>query len=158
MSTRPNHVTTRRSGRSVATLVTATVAGVLLLTGTAGADVTEKRAPSRSSYIARADSICGDVSDQIDSVIAGLGDAPSDEDALAAVGQLIDLSRAELRQLRALTPPKGDAKKVAKIYRAVEKAFDKIEADPSKLFAEPSPLAKAQKLASSYGFEVCGQG
>ena len=52
----------------------------------------------------------------------------------------------------------GDAKKVAKIYRAVEKAFDKIEADPSKLFAEPSPLAKAQKLASSYGFEVCGQG
>ena len=60
-------------------------------------------------------------------------------------------------KLRALTPPRGDVKKVDKIFDAMDAGWAEVEAHPSSLTDEPGPLAKATKLASAYGFEVCGR-
>ncbi len=61
-------------------------------------------------------------------------------------------------KLRALTPPVGDVKRVAKIFDAMDAGWAEVEQHPSSLTEEPSPLAKATKLASAYGLQVCGRG
>ena len=109
-------------------------------------------------YVERADAICRQTMERTDAVVEDLGLDPSDADAQAAVDEIVGLSRAEVRKLRALTPPKGDARCLDRLYDAVEHGIDRIEADPERLFDEPGPMARATTLASAYGLEVYGRG
>ncbi len=43
-------------------------------------------------------------------------------------------------------------------YRAMERASDRVEAEPPLVVEEPGPFTKATRLADSYGFEACGRG
>ena len=133
----------------------AVAAGTLLVTGVAAAAT---GAPSHDAYIERADRICSRTTDKIDAVVEDVGLSPTDAEARAAVDQVVALTRKEIDKLRALTPPRGDAKQVDRIYDAVERAIDRVEAKPSSLFDEPSPFARAGRLADAYGFEDCGKG
>jgi hypothetical protein len=110
-------------------------------------------APSRETYIDRADAICDATVKKTDRVVEDLG-----FEGRSAATRIVALARAEVRELRSLTPPKGDAVAVTKIYDAIDRGFDRIEADPSVIDDEPGPLARATKLAKAYGLEVCGRG
>ena len=65
--------------------------------------------------------------------------------------------RRQGEEIAELGVPSGDEAEVEAIVAAVEGAADELEETPSLLFGEKNPLAKATKLAGSYGFKVCGE-
>jgi membrane protease YdiL (CAAX protease family) len=143
---------TAGAARRAAPLVASAVASIVLLAAvtTSAAAAT---APSRDTYIDRADAICDATVKKTDRVVEDLG-----FEGRKAATRIVALARSEVRELRSLTPPKGDAAAVTKIYDAIDRGFDRIEADPSVIDDEPGPLARATKLAKAYGLEVCGRG
>jgi len=115
-------------------------------------------APSRETYIERADASCQRTTDKTDAVVEDLGFTPTEAEARAAAAKIVALARAELRKLRALSAPPADAQRVEKIEAAIEHAVDRIERQPHLLVEEPTPFVKATKLADAYGLDVCGRG
>ncbi len=144
------------SGRVAVTVTAVVLLLAVPLVGVAGARVAS--APSRDTYVERADAICQRTTDKTDAVVEDLGFTPSDDEARAAAVKLVALARTELRQLRALAMPSGDARELSRIYLTMERAWDRVERAPHVLTEEPSPLAKATRFADAYGFEVCGRG
>jgi membrane protease YdiL (CAAX protease family) len=146
---------TRTRWRATVTAVVAVLAtaGVVGLAGTAAAKTVD-----RDSYIERADAICSMTVDDVDAIIEDVGLDPSDEDARAAGRKVLALGRVELEELRALPAPPKDSARIATIYEAMDRGWDKVDARPSRIFDEPGPFARARKLASAYGLEVCGRG
>ncbi len=131
---------------------------VLVTIGVAGAaGVASATTADRETYIQQADAICRNTVEKTDAVIEDVGFTPSDEEARTAGRKVVALARAELQQLRALPAPRRDAAKLAAIYRAVERGWDRVDERPSVLFDEPGPLTRARRLAAAYGFEVCGR-
>jgi F420-0:gamma-glutamyl ligase len=96
--------------------------------------------------------------DKTDAIVEAAGFSPTDADARVRADKVVALAQAEVVKLRALTPPRADAKKVAKVYDAIDAGWAAVADDPELLAAKPSPLARATKLASAYGFGVCGRG
>jgi hypothetical protein len=139
----------------VALAIAGVVACSVVPAGFAGATT---KAPSHDDYVARADAICNRTTDKIDAVVEDVGLSPSDKDARDAVDQVVALTRKELDKLRALTPPGAEARRVEKVYDAVDRALNRVEDDPESLFDEPSPFTRAARLAERFGFEECGQG
>jgi membrane protease YdiL (CAAX protease family) len=135
--------------------VALTVMATVLVVGLAG--VASAKSPDRDTYIERADAICSTTVEKTDAIVEDAGFTPSDEEARVAGREVVALARAELRQLRALPAPAHDSAKLAAIFRAVERGWDRVEEKPSVLFDEPGPLTKARRLASAYGLEVCGR-
>ena len=147
----------RSTGRArrVSLVIAGVVVSSVVPVGVAGAAT---KAPSHDEYVERADAICNRTTDKIDAVIEDLGLDPTDDEARAAVDRVVALTRKELDKLRALTPPRGETRRVEKVYEAVERAVDRVDADPGSLVDEPSPFTRAARLADAYGFEECGKG
>jgi membrane protease YdiL (CAAX protease family) len=148
--------TSNRGRGMVRGAVGMTVLATVVVAGLAGA--ASAKTTDRDTYIERADAICSTTVEKTDAVVEDAGFTPSDDEARVAARKVIALARAELRQLRALPAPPQDAAKLAAIFRAIERGWDRVDEKPSVLFDEPGPLAKATKLASAYGLEVCGRG
>ena len=129
--------------------------------GVLGATVANARVTSsarKDAYIEKADAICTKTQKKTDAIVEDAGFSPTDTEARARADKVVGLAQAEAVKLRALAPPAGDAKRVTRIFDAMEAAWAEVALRPSSLTDEPSPLAKATKLASAYGFEVCGRG
>ena len=144
--------------RSIAVGLIVVAAGSVGVIGatTAGARVTS--AVSKDAYIDKADAICTKTQKKTDAIVEAAGFSPTDAEARVRADKVVALAQAEVVKLRALTPPSADAKKVAKVYDAIDAGWAAVADDPELLTKEPGPLAKATKLASAYGFEVCGRG
>ena len=145
---------TRCGRRLVGAGAVATVLVTLGLVAFAGA--ASAKTVDRDAYVEQADTICDRTVEQTDAIVEDLGLDPSDQDARVAGRKVLALGRTELDQLRALPAPAKDAARLAAVYRAVERGWDRVDAKPNVLFDEPGPFAKATKLADAYGFEVCG--
>ena len=115
-------------------------------------------ASGKDAYIEKADAICTRTQKKTDAVVEEAGFSPSNAEARVRADKVIALAQAEVVKLRALTPPAADITRVTKIFDAMDEGWAKVEQRPSSLTDEPGPLAKATKLASAYGFEVCGRG
>ncbi len=67
----------------------------------------------------------------------------------------------QLEDIRALGAPEGEEEQVDEILETVEGEVEEVEEEPTVLFeAEEegtSPFAEGNKMASEYGFKVCGQ-
>jgi hypothetical protein len=63
--------------------------------------------------------------------------------------------RTQVKELRALPPPKGKKKNVEEIYRALDKGLDELETNPKKLIDGSNVFAEADSLAAKYGITVC---
>jgi hypothetical protein len=126
--------------------------------GAAGATTPAQKHPDQETYVRRADKVCRATIRKVDLLVEELGFSPTDRQARRAVRRIVRLSRTELDELRTLTPPKGDAHEVAAVYDAVDTGLDRIQEKPRRLFDEPGPLARAKKLAKTYGFQDCGRG
>jgi membrane protease YdiL (CAAX protease family) len=142
----------------LALVAAAAIAVTVPAAGASGASVHASGGAERSAYIERGDGICRRTVARVDAVVEGLGLDPSDADARAAADRIVTLSRSEVRRLRALTPPAGDARRLDRLYDAVERGIERIADDPERLFDEPGPMARVTRLARDYGFEVCGRG
>jgi hypothetical protein len=68
---------------------------------------------------------------------------------------VIPTLRDQVRQLRALPPPKGKKGKVEEIYGALDKGLDELDKGPQRLIDGSNPFRKAELLAGKYGIGVC---
>ena len=68
---------------------------------------------------------------------------------------VIPTIREQVKELRALPPPKGKKGKVEEIYRALDKGLDELEKNPKKLIDGSNVFAEADSLAAKYGITVC---
>jgi hypothetical protein len=143
----------RRTVVRGAVVITVLALGAVAVLG----GVASAKTLDRETYIERADAICNTTVEKTDAVVEDVGFTPSDHEARVAANNVIALARAEIQRLRVLPAPKPDAAKLAAIYRAMERGWNRVDAKPSVLFDEPGPLAKATRLASAYGLEVCGR-
>jgi hypothetical protein len=136
--------------------------------------------PSKRDYIVQADTICSRSQDGLqtraelelkigadDFTVAQDGQIvfkPGRRPSAAAVerfgtGTAIPALRAQVADLRGLTPPTGDDAELAAIYDAAGAAIDRLAADPS-LFNDEGAVARelgeARRLGRRYGFFNCG--
>jgi hypothetical protein len=68
---------------------------------------------------------------------------------------VIPTIREQVKELRALPPPKGRKGDVEEIYRALDKGLDELETNPKKLIDGSNVFAEADSLAAKYGITVC---
>jgi hypothetical protein len=172
----------RLSAARAALLVLATCA---IATGCGGADHGVEvdpalLAPSRAGYISRADGLCGFYQDRterqgrealglsardfrlLDSgrIVFRPGRRPSDAAIAAFVADVaVPNLSAQLAELRALQPPRGEQSRLTEIYDTLEAATAKLAADPRRALqpaAMAALFAPPLKLARGYGFRICG--
>jgi len=147
-----------RGRRGLATVGLALIAS-LACPVAAGAAVS---ALSKKAYIKAADDLCR----QSDLLINELaeqhfgalpqGQDPTEEQLQAYTEEAEPVLRQLVDGVRALPRPKGDKKKLKKIYNLVEDAVDAVAEDPALFLGDENPFAKADKAARKYGFKVCG--
>ena len=117
---------------------------------------------SKSAYLAKAKAVCEkgnqtlhDASNAAFSKVPA-GQKPSKPEIEAFVRQtVIPTVREQVKELRALRPPKGKEAQVEEIYRALDKGLDDLEKSPKNLVDGSNPFAEADDLASKYGISVC---
>jgi hypothetical protein len=117
---------------------------------------------SKSDYLAKAKTVCQEgnqvLTDASNAAFAKVppGQKPSDPEIEAFVRQtVIPTIRDQVKQLRALPPPKGKKGKVEEIYRALDNGLDELEKSPKKLVDGSNVFAEADSLATKYGISVC---
>jgi len=117
---------------------------------------------SKSEYLAKAKAVCQKgnqtLTDASNAAFAKLppGQKPSDPEIEAFVRQtVVPTIRDQVRQLRALPPPKGKKSQVQEIYQALDKGLDELEKNPEKLIDGTNAFAEADSLATKYGITVC---
>jgi len=83
-----------------------------------------------------------------------LSDAQIDDFVRTTV---IPTIRDQIKELRAIPPPKGEKGHVEEIYKALDRGLDELQKNPKKLTDGSNPFAEADTLASKYGITVCAQ-
>ena len=68
---------------------------------------------------------------------------------------VIPTIRDQIKELRAIPPPKGEKGHVEEIYKALDKGLDELEKNPKKLTDGSNVFAEADSLAAKYGITVC---
>ena len=116
---------------------------------------------SKVEFLLQADAICLSSESQIeaaaDDLLGGRGGFNPAEVERVALGIAVPALESEVRAIRALGPPPGDASEVEAILAATERGIAQIEADPRGLVdGAPSGLREAQRLAERYGSQQCG--
>lgn len=141
----------------------AALAVVLVLLPACSGGGSSSSAPTRSQFTQQALAICHSYQNRISRL-----QGSANLNQLAAQGRkAIALQRAELRQLRALTPPAADRDKIEKMFDSLDSATGTADAlvaaatrgdavataaAAAKLRGE---LAAVNKLAKPYGLDVC---
>jgi hypothetical protein len=117
---------------------------------------------SKKDYIVAADNVCRQADQLRDEAAQSAfaetqpGQEPTSDQLAEYVAGITPINDQQLDSLRALPAPRADRKKVKKIYKLVEQAFDKIAGDPNLILTIDVVFAKANKAAQKYGFHVCG--
>jgi hypothetical protein len=118
-----------------------------------------KKPPTKKEYLKQVNAMCSQLSDQLDSLTAQHGisqdQQPTPDRVDAFAKDYVAFMRDRLTQVRAITAPKGDRKKVAAIFDALVKAVDAVEANPEVLVGRNDPFERADKLARAYGLKEC---
>jgi hypothetical protein len=117
---------------------------------------------SKSEYLAKAKAVCQKgnqtLTDASKATFAKVppGQKLSDPEIEGFVRQtVIPTIRDQVKELRALPPPKGKKGQVEEIYRALDKGLDELEKSPKKLIDGSNVFAEADSLATKYGISVC---
>ena len=117
---------------------------------------------SKSEYLAKAKAVCQKgnqiLTDASNATFAKVppGQKLSNPEIEAFVRQtVIPTIRQQVKELRALPPPKGKKDAVKEIYRALDKGLDELDKSPTKLVDGSNVFAEADGLATKYGITVC---
>jgi hypothetical protein len=136
-------------------------------------------AGDRAAYVAEADALCADVASRPEAQkvaegaqeLQALGeDNPRFfQQAAAHFGNVLELARSFAEDFRALEPPPEEAERVEQFHGANDDAIARLEEVVDALEARDesavevafedygAALAKADRLAEAYGFEVCAR-
>jgi hypothetical protein len=116
----------------------------------------------KADYLARAKTICEkgnrELKSASDDMLAKVppGQKISDDQIADFVRKtVVPTLRSQVKQLRALPPPKGEKAHVDEIYKALEKGLNELAKDPKKLTNGTNLFADADTLANKYGLKVC---
>ena len=115
---------------------------------------------AKVEFLAEADRICHSTNAQIEAAADDLATGPRDpapaEVRRVVIGVAIPALEAEVRAIRALGAPAGDAREIAAIIDATERGIAQIRADPAAVLNGPPPaLREAGRLARAYGSAEC---
>ena len=117
---------------------------------------------TKTEYLAKAKAVCQKgnqtLTEASNATFAKVppGQKLSDPEIETFVRQtVIPTIRDQVKQLRALPPPKGKKGKVEEIYTALDKGLDELEKNPKKLMDGSNVFAEADTLAAKYGINVC---
>jgi hypothetical protein len=117
---------------------------------------------TKTEYLARAKAVCQKgnqtLTEASNATFAKVppGQKLSDPEIENFVRQtVVPTIRTQVKELRALPPPKGKKKNVEEIYRALDKGLDELETNPKKLIDGSNVFAEADSLAAKYGITVC---
>jgi len=149
----------RKSQRVLFLLIAMMALSASVIAGCGGGDDSSSGDVTTEAYITKADAICtkGD-EENAAAVKAAFGNQqPTEEEATAYMtDDLVPALETQLEDLRALTPPEGDADTVNEIYDGLEDALNKIKDDPKTALTSEDPFADVTAEAEAYGFKSCG--
>jgi hypothetical protein len=119
---------------------------------------------TKTDYLARAKLVCQkgnrDLKSASDDVMAKVppGSKLTDAQITDFVrNTVIPTIRDQVKQLRAIPPPKGEKAHVEEIYKELDKGLDQLQKDPKKLTDGSNVFAEADTLANKYGITVCAK-
>jgi hypothetical protein len=121
---------------------------------------------TREELIARADAICAEASDRLDA----LGEPETPEQLARLADEAAAIAEEQLGRLRNLRPPAENEDEYAAMLDLTEKQIEATRGISEAAAAGDADAAQARiaevkrlddeadRLASAYGFEVCGTG
>jgi len=140
----------------VAAIVSTLAVGLALSSVAAAGELSKKE------YIKAGDDICRQAKELRDDAAQTLfadlpaGQDPTSDQLAQYVQNIEPINQQEIDSLRDLPVPDGDEKRLKKLYKLVQAAFNTIADDPDLLLEADAVFAKANKAANKYGFKVCG--
>jgi microcompartment protein CcmL/EutN len=145
--------------RAVALLATA---GLAVSGSACGGGGGGSQGISKADYLAKAKQVClvgnRQLKSATDDVLAKIppGQKMTDAQISDFVHKtVIPTIKDQVKQLRAIPPPKGEKAHVEQIYDALDKGVQELDKDPSKLTNGSNVFADADTLANKYGISVC---
>lgn len=157
--------------RRLIALVAAVAAMAMIVAGCGGgsdsSDGTDSASSvSKAEFVKKGNAICAKGEKEVEKGVEKFteennlsGTNPATEKQVEEMAEefLVPAVRKQLKEIRALGIPSGDAKEVEAIFAAVEEALKKTEEDPSVIAQDGvGPFKKANKLSREYGLTVCG--
>lgn len=131
---------------------------VLLMVAAVPIAEAETRPSTRAAFLKAGNAICSRATRRMDRVGMTFFKSPGQptraETIAFARKVAVPTAQAELDQLRALRPPKGDEARVKAILDASQAAVDKVRANPSLLVGD-NGSDRANRLARAYGLTAC---
>lgn len=142
--------------------VAALLAAACLVASASACGDGDSKGISKADYLAQAKTVCQEGNRSLtaasNEVLGKLapGQKPSEPEIDDFVRTtVIPTIRDQVKQLRAIPPPKGEKGHVEEIYRALDKGLDELEKNPKRLTDGGNVFADADKLANKYGISVC---
>jgi hypothetical protein len=142
--------------------VTALAGAVWLAVSASACGGGDSKGISKADYLAQAKTVCQkgnrDLKAASDDIFAKLAPGqklsePEIDDFVRKT--VIPTIRDQVKQLRAIPPPKGEKGHVEEIYKALDQGLDDLDKDPKKLSDGSNVFAEADGLANKYGISVC---
>jgi len=122
---------------------------------------------TKTEFIKQGDAICKEGNEEIQEGFeeyAEENDLPQNKEPSKEQGVEITETvilpnvQQQAEEIRDLGAPEGDEDQVDELVTALEDAVAEGEDDPESLFkGSTDPFGKVNKLASDYGFKVCGE-
>ncbi len=135
---------------------------LLLLTGISGCGTGDEdpagSAPTRSEFVAQANEICERNNEFLQQATVdafGPDQQPDDQAGIRFTHRVwVPNLRQQSRDLRALDPPPGDRRRIVRMLDELDRATDRVEADPS--LASQGPFDEVTRELTAYGIGPCG--
>lgn len=140
-----------------------TIVGLLLLGSVvAGCGKDEQPAApeapplTKAQLIKQGDALCRATAKRIDKASRQLGEDSTRAEVRRFMRRTVlpELEQ-QLSALRALTPPRKDAPQIDAMLDAAAEGIEKARKDPIGVLTGKDVFAKANRIASRYGFKVC---
>jgi hypothetical protein len=133
-----------------------------LVAGCGGGDDTETAADSpisKAQYIKRADAICTKTESRQEALIRKFGEqekkqTPNSEAELVSFAGLPPVQQ-QAEEISDLPQPSSGAQEATAYVTALEEGLKAARKNPAALLEGENPFAKAEEVASKFGFKVC---
>lgn len=147
----------------------ALVALAVLVAGCGGGDSTTDATVTltKAEFIKQGDAICKQGNAEIEAGFEDFSednDIPQNQEPSKTQGVeivetvIVPNIKQQGEEIRALGAPEGEEGQVEDLLDSLDAAVSEAEEDPESLFDEKSdPFAEANRQATDYGFEVCGE-